>query len=213
MDDAEEFCLCLGGSLQYDYYYLFCGDISTQLDLQSTFRSRRLGDCDWAPAMAHAALPAGVCGAAGVGSPRASLPAHRRGAHRRGMREHGWRGSAHERACAPTADRPSNRAGHRCGWPPSRRVALTDARHATRRPHSLPSSLLPPQRAERAAVGGRARRAHCCSSGWSLIMSSMRSTVMAASVANWIILTLDSAGSMMPICRLFWILPEMQSMP
>ena len=47
----------------------------------------------------------------------------------------------------------------------------------------------------------------CCSSGASLIMSSMRSTVMAASVANWIILTLESAGSMMPAARLFWILP------
>lgn len=36
-----------------------------------------------------------------------------------------------------------------------------------------------------------------------MIMSSMRSTVMAASVANWIILTLDRAGSMMPAVRLF----------
>ena len=34
-------------------------------------------------------------------------------------------------------------------------------------------------------------------------MSSMRSTVMAASVANWIIFTLESAGSMIPAARLF----------
>ena len=52
-----------------------------------------------------------------------------------------------------------------------------------------------------------------CSSGASLIMSSMRSTVIAASVANWIILTFDMPGSKMPALRLFWILPEMQSMP
>ena len=52
-----------------------------------------------------------------------------------------------------------------------------------------------------------------CCSGASLIMSSMRRTVMAASVANWIILTFDKAGSRMPACRLFWILPEMQSIP
>ena len=44
-----------------------------------------------------------------------------------------------------------------------------------------------------------ARAAYCPScSGASLIMSSMRRTVMAASVANWIILTLDMPGSRMP---------------